>query len=252
MSNPDRDEANLVAVTGASRGIGSAIARSLAGAGYRVACLTRKGMGVEDQNTDHLAQQLIPLRCDVTDDANVRAALAQAVHQAGPLYGLVNNAGVHADGDSHTFSTESFKRVLETNVAAIFACAREAYPHLRANQGGLIVNIGSYYDHVGVPRHAAYCASKAAIGAITRCLAVEWASESIRCIDVAPGFIATDLNAPYRASDSFNRYIAKTVPVGRPGTPEEVAALVRALFDAEIPYLTGSTVYVDGGHGITL
>ena len=242
----------IIAVTGASRGIGSAIARRLATSGHVVACLSRGGKGVEDADPGDLAARLPAFQCDVTDEASVKAALAAAVESAGPLVGLVNNAGVHADGASESFPTDEFRRVLDTNVASLFACAREAFPHLKAAGGGLIVNIGSYYDRVGVPRHAAYCASKAAIGAITRCLAVEWAACQIRCVDVAPGFIATDLNARYRRSDAFNAHIAERVPVGRPGTPDEVADFVGTLFDNPIAYLTGSTLYLDGAHGIVL
>ncbi len=249
----DAGHGRLVAVTGASRGIGSAIAREFAQAGYTVACLTRKGEGVEDREVGALAAgRLRPYRCDVTDDDSVREALASAVADAGPLAGLVNNAGIHADGRSEAFATEDFRAVLNTNVAGLFAVARESYPHLVAAGGGLIVNIGSYYDHVGIPRHAAYCASKAAIGAITRCLAVEWASQNIQCVDVAPGFIGTDLNSKYMAREGFRKYIESRVPMGRPGKVEEVADVVVNLFDSQNPYLTGSTIYVDGAHGIAI
>lgn len=245
--------AKLVAVTGTSRGIGAGIARALAAAGYTVACLSRSGGGVEDHPpAPESATRLLPFACDVTQESSIGEALRAAVAAAGPLYGLVNNAGVHADGKSESFSTEAFRKVLDTNVAGTFAVAREAYPFLCESGNSLIVNIGSYYDRVGIPRHAAYCASKAAIGAITRCLAVEWADKGIRCVDVAPGFIGTDLNSKYMANESFRNYIATRVPLGRPGSVEEVASVVTMLFDHDVRYMTGNTIYVDGAHGIAI
>jgi NAD(P)-dependent dehydrogenase (short-subunit alcohol dehydrogenase family) len=128
------------------------------------------------------------------------------------------------------------------------AC-REAYPHL-AKAGGSIINIGSFFDRMGVPNNLAYCASKAAVGAITRCLAVEWAKDKIRVIDVAPGYIETDLNREHLARDKVQAWMKSRIPVGRPGTPDEVARLVAALLVEDIPFMTGETIYLDGGHGM--
>ena len=126
---------------------------------------------------------------------------------------------------------------------------RSIYPHLVKAGGGLIVNIGSFFDKVGVKRNVAYCASKAAVGAITRCLAVEWASKNIRVLNVAPGYIETDLNR-----DAFKgplrEFLAKRIPGGKHGSPEDIAKLVAALFDEDIPFLTGETIYIDGGQGM--
>lgn len=246
----------VIAVTGASRGIGSGVARQLAEAGFKVACLTRKGQGIEDANAADLptavADRLVPFACDVTDDGSVREALASSVQAAGPLLGIVNNAGIHADGPSESFETDLFRDLMNTNVAAAFAVARESFPHFKANGGGLIVNMGSYYDRVGIPRHAAYCASKAAIAGVTRVLAVEWAKHNIQCVDLAPGFIATDLNSEYMQHEGFRKYIESRVPMGRPGTVDEIAQVVVTLFEKPNPYLTGSTLYVDGAHGIAI
>ena len=90
---------------------------------------------------------------------------------------------------------------MHTNATSVVVASREVYPHLKQAGGGLIVNIGSFFDKMGVSRSVAYCASKAAIGAITRCLAVEWAADNIRVVDVAPGYIATDLNAEFREKE---------------------------------------------------
>jgi NAD(P)-dependent dehydrogenase (short-subunit alcohol dehydrogenase family) len=122
-------------------------------------------------------------------------------------------------------------------------------PHLVATGGGLIVNIGSFFELLGVVDNLAYCASKAAIGAITRCLATEWAQHGIRVLDVAPGYIETDLNREFLAKDRVKAWLSKRVPIGRPGRADEVARLVGALFAEDIPFLTGETIVIDGGQG---
>ncbi len=240
----------LIAVTGASRGIGSEIALELARRGFRVACLSRRGSGPESvYATPELARRFVNHVCDVNDEASVRKAL-QAVAGDGGLHGLVNNAGIHLDAVSHEMGTDIFERVMQTNATAVFTACREAYPHLVAAGGGLIVNIGSFFDKIGVKRNLAYCASKAAVGAMTRCLAVEWASKGIRVLDVAPGYIVTDLNRGALESGPARDYLEKRIPGRRLGTTGDVARFVAAVYCEDLPFLTGETIYVDGGQGI--
>jgi NAD(P)-dependent dehydrogenase (short-subunit alcohol dehydrogenase family) len=228
-----------IIVTGATRGIGAAIARDLAGGGARVAGLTRSGETAAGEG----------FVCNVTDEASIARAVA-AVAARGPIAGLVNNAGVYEEHKSDRISVADFERVMRTNATSAVVASREVYPHLKRVGGGLIVNIGSFFDKMGVSRSVAYCASKAAIGAITRCLAVEWASDNIRVIDVAPGYIATDLNADFREKDSVKAWIKRRIPVARPGAPEEVARQVGSLFRSDLGFLTGETIYIDGGQGM--
>lgn len=239
-----------IAVTGANRGIGAAIALALAREGYRIACLARSG-GVPDSGADPaLRQRLLGLRCDVQDEAAVGAALAQAAAGAGGLVGLVNNAGVHTTAKSADLASAEFERVMAINATAVFALARTAYPHLVRSGGGLIVNIGSFFDKMGVKRNLAYCASKAAVGAITRCLAVEWAAQNIRVVDVAPGYILTDLNREAMAAGPLREYLDKRIPGGKPGTADDVARLVASLFRENLGFLSGETIYIDGAQSI--
>lgn len=239
-----------IAVTGANRGIGAAIALALARAGYRVACLTRGG-GTPDTGADAaLAERLLPLKGDVLDEQSVRAALARAAAEAGGLVGLVNNAGLHTTAKSAELATAEFERLMAINATAVFAAAREAHPHLVRAGGGLIVNIGSFFDKLGVKRNLAYCASKAAVGAITRCLAVEWARDNIRVVDVAPGYILTDLNREVMASGPLRSYLEGRIPRGEPGTADEVARLVASLYREDLRFLSGETIYIDGAQGI--
>jgi NAD(P)-dependent dehydrogenase (short-subunit alcohol dehydrogenase family) len=248
--NEGKESGKVIAVTGASRGIGAAIAVELQRRGHTVGCLSRSGAGPEgERGKEHAADRFINVTCDVTREASVRDALARLAETAGALNGLVNNAGILRDGPSHDLPTATYEDVMATNATAAFVCSREAYPHLVRAGGGIIVNIGSFFDKVGVKRNLAYCASKAAVGAITRCLAVEWAAKGIRVIDVAPGYIETDLNREAFAGP-LRDYLAKRIPGGKHGTPADVARLVAAIYGEDIAFLNGETIYLDGGQGI--
>jgi NAD(P)-dependent dehydrogenase (short-subunit alcohol dehydrogenase family) len=228
-----------VLVTGASRGIGAAIATALDAAGYQVVGLSRSGASATGRG----------LACDVTDEAALRAAIGQAA-QGGRLIGLVNNAGAHRATPSAELSTAEFEEVMRLDATAVMVACREAYPHLKAAGGGTIVNMGSFFEKLGVPGSLAYCAAKAAVGAMTRVLAAEWARDGIRVLALAPGYIETDLNRDFLAQPKVRDWLRRRVPAGRPGTPEEVARLVALLFDPGLGFLTGETITIDGGQGM--
>jgi NAD(P)-dependent dehydrogenase (short-subunit alcohol dehydrogenase family) len=244
-------EPGIIAVTGASRGIGSAIARELARRGFTVGCLSRQGRGPQDTVVDEAtASRLIPLACDVTDESNVASVLHALAERAEGLGGVVNNAGIYHTGPSDALSLAEFEAVLRTDVLGVFTVCRAAYPHLVRRGGGMIVNLGSFFDKMGVARHLAYGAAKAAVGAMTRCLAVEWASQGITVVNVAPGYIETDFNREFLARAEVKAFMTRRIPVRRTGTADEVARLVAALFVERIGYLTGETIYIDGGQGM--
>ena len=229
-----------IIVTGASKGLGAATARALDEAGYEVVGLSRTG--------DCPAGRGIV--CDMTDEAAVKTVFTELADDPTPVAGLVNNAGAHGQSASAEIEIADYERVMALNATAVVVASREAYPLLKRAGGGLIVNMGSVFDKLGVREHLAYCVSKAAVGAITRCLAVEWAGDGISVVNVAPGYVETDFNRDFMQRDSVKRWLERRIPAGRTGTPEEVAGLVAALFDMRTPYLTGETIYLDGGHGM--
>ena len=239
---------DLIIVTGASRGIGAAIAEHLAIAGYDVGCISRSGSLPERPDASAEARaRWLPETADVTDASGLRSAIAN-IAKGRRVVGLVNNAGLHREGKSIDFTLDDWNAVMAANATSVLLGCQAIYPHL-AKAGGLIINIGSFFDKLGVKRNAAYCASKAAVGAITRVLAVEWASQVIRLLNVAPGYIVTDLNRESMAGPLL-AYLEKRIPQGRPGDADDVARVVAGLYQIDTAFLTGETIYVDGGQGM--
>jgi NAD(P)-dependent dehydrogenase (short-subunit alcohol dehydrogenase family) len=251
-SGTDMDNTGAIVVTGASRGLGAEIAAELARRGMRVACLSRTGAVPDVPDANELAQRFICLACDVSREEDLRASFQTIAAQAGGIAGLVNNAGIHSEGPSRSFATADFEQMLRVNTVSVFVASREAYPYLVDTQGGLIVNIGSFFERLGAKGSTAYCASKAAVAAITRCLAAEWGRKGITVLNVAPGYIETDINREYLNDSVQGQKVRSRIFPGRPGTPSEIARLVAALFVERIGFLTGETIYIDGGHSISL
>jgi len=241
-----------IVVTGASRGIGAEIAAELARRGRRVACLSRSGDRPQVADADALDGRFICLRCDVSREDQLRDAFTQVASGAGGIAGLVNNAGMHKDGPSRSFATADFEEMLRVNTTSVFVASREAYPYLVDGGGGLIVNIGSFFELMGAKGSTAYCASKAAVAAITRCLAAEWGRKGISVLNVAPGYIETDINRDYLHDPVHGEKVRARLFTGSPGSPADIARFVAMLFVERVGFLTGESVYIDGGHSISL
>ncbi len=246
------NEKGCIIVTGASRGIGATIAFGLASAGFDVGCLSRSGELPQINDVSaQVSQRWFAAKCDVSQEEQLESALQAIAQQSGkPLTGLVNNAGIHSQDRIEAISHREFRRVMDVNAYSILAASQAIYPHLLQNNGGLIVNIGSFFDKLGIKQHLLYCAAKAAVGAMTRCMAVEWAPKGIRALNVAPGYIMTDLNREAMQSGPLAAYLAKRIPAGKPGQAEDVGNLVTSLFVLNSPFMTGETIYIDGAHGM--
>jgi NAD(P)-dependent dehydrogenase (short-subunit alcohol dehydrogenase family) len=236
-----------VLVTGASRGIGAAIAVELAARGTVVGCVSRSG-DVPAGAADH-GDRLLPYACDVTDHARVREVVEEFAGATNGLAGLVNNAGGHADCAAADVTPEAFTAMFEANCVSALVFAQAARPHL-ARSGGVIVGMGSFFDKSGAQGSLAYAASKAALASVNRTLAVEWGHDGISTFTIAPGYIHTDLNAEWLADPETRAKVERRIPLRRIGEAGEVGRLVAALITEHVGFLTGTTIYLDGGQGV--
>jgi len=236
-------------VTGASRGIGRAIALSLAGAGAAVACAARARDQIESTAAAIEASggRARAFQLDVTNGEQIRASVQGAEAALGPIDILVNNAGVTLDKPTLEVSDEEWDQVLVTNITSMFRCARAVAPGMIARGRGKIINLGSMYGVLGVPRYAAYCASKAAVAGLTRSLAAEWARHGIQVNCLAPGYVNTDIPRAAMADPKIRERFLSKIPARRIGEPEEVATLAVYLASGASDFMTGQTVYLDGG-----
>lgn len=238
-------------VTGASRGIGRAIAHELARAGAAVVATYRSRQDEAESLVAEIADrggQAAAWQADVTDEAQVRRLVASTAHRFGRIDILVANAGVVYDQLAAVMTLDQWERVIQTNLRGPFLCIREVIPQMMARKSGSIVSISSIAaDHAG-RGHVNYVAAKGGINAMTRSLAVELAPRGIRVNAVAPGVIMTEMSK--RVRDLAGPEILAQIPLHRFGEPGDVARAVRFLVSDEASYITGEVLHVTGGLGL--
>jgi NAD(P)-dependent dehydrogenase (short-subunit alcohol dehydrogenase family) len=235
----------IVAITGGASGIGLAVARAAAAAGWQVAVADRDRAALEAARAALPAEARLG-ELDVTDEGAVERWIAEAA-DAGPLAGLVTSAGIAADVPVLETSAEQFRRILEVNVTGTFLCAKAAARRMRATGGGSIVTIASVSGMRGSKGRAAYGCSKAAVINLTQVLAVDLAADGIRANAVCPGPVETPLVARVHTPETRAHWLAH-VPQRRYGQPEEIAGAVLFLLEpAQSGYVTGAVLPVDGG-----
>ena len=232
-------------VTGASRGIGVAIARALAEGGARVAVVSRS-----EERSAAVARELpgdghLGLGCDVADSAAVDATVKQVESTLGSLDILVNNAGITKDNLLMRLKDEDWDDVLATNLKAAFLLTRSASKGMMKRRDGRIINITSVVGLTGNKGQANYAASKAGLVGLTKSVAKELASRNILCNAIAPGFIETDMTA--ELSEAVRTELTSQIALGRLGSPEDIAGVVRFLAGPAAAWITGQVLVVDGG-----
>ncbi len=237
-------------VTGGNAGIGEAIAKSFVREGAAVAITGRR-----QEELDRVVREIGPpsgrvIACagSVTDDGHARSAVAEVVQRFGAVDILINNAGVGEFGRRlHELDDDTWARVLDVNLTGVFRMTRAAIPEMLKQGRGAIINISSIASLVGIPYLPVYAASKGALDALTRAIAIDYANDGIRCNVVNPGLIATPMAAPLMANPEQLDPILAHYPIRRPGKPEEVAAMVLYLASDEAAWVTGGTFTIDGG-----
>ena len=228
-------------VTGAANGIGNAIARAADKSGYRVGVLD-----ISNDRAEEVAASLNrgeALACDVTDAEQV----AQVFAEFGEINVLVNNAGILRTGPLIDHEPTDFRRVIDTNLSAVFIVAQAAARIMRESHGGSIVNVASIVGIHPSPNSGAYAAAKAGVLALTQHMSVEWGGYGIRVNAVAPGFIDAGMSAPFYRNQAVRDRRAAAVPLGRIGSPEDVVKAVVFLASEDAAYISGETLTVDGG-----
>jgi NAD(P)-dependent dehydrogenase (short-subunit alcohol dehydrogenase family) len=247
-------EANTVIITGASRGIGAATAQLAAAHGFSVAVNYKSGHSEALEVVRSIGERggkAAAIQADIGREADILRLFAEAERELGALRGLVNNAGVTGGfARLEAVSAEALERMLAVNVTGAILCAREAIKRMSTRRGGLggaIVNISSLAARTGSPGEwVHYAASKGAIDTFTLGLAREVATEGIRVNAVAPGLVETGIHAANGEPGRLER-LKSTIPMGRPGWPEEIAAAVVWLLSPAASYVTGSILEVGGG-----
>lgn len=233
-------------VTGAARGLGLAIAQRLVAEGARVMLADVLPEG-EDRAAE-LGAFAAFVCCDVSSRVQIAAAIDATAARFGGIDGLVNNAGIAPRGDIFSETPEQFDQVIATNLTAAFHATQLAVPHLIAAGGGVIVNMSSVNALLTIPSLLAYNVAKGGLNQLTRNTAVALAPHNIRVVGIGPGTILTELakNA-VMADDAARRQILSRTPMGRAGEPAEIAAIAAFLLSDDASYITGETLYADGG-----
>lgn len=242
----------IAMVTGASRGLGRAMAIGMAGAGAHIVAIGR-----DDQSLAETAKEISAaggtstiFQIDLCDDTAVTDMVQAAIKRLGKIDILVNNAGIAPMERTTEISKAEWDRVIDTNLNAVFLLSQAVGQQMIEKKNGNIINIASVYGKMASNRSLHYCASKAAIIQMTKALALEWAPFNIRVNCIAPGFFQTDMTAKQQDSEKHYKFLVNKIPLRRFGKPEEIVGSVLFLSSAASQYVTGATLFIDGGYSI--
>ena len=242
-------EGKTALITGASKGLGRAMALALAAEGAQIALVSR-----DRQQLDKVADEVrtaggeaTVFVADVSREPDVAALEKDVTSSVGKVQILVNNAGINIRKNITDFTLEEWNRVMDTNVTSVFLMCRAFVPHMKGGGYGRILNMTSIMSHVSLPGRTAYSASKTALLGITRALALELATEGITVNGISPGPFGTEMNTAVMQNPELNAQFLSSIPLGRWGRVEEIGAMAVYLCSEDAGFITGTDILIDGG-----
>ena len=242
-----RLQSKVAIITGGGSGIGKAIAMAFAREGAKVVIAGRDSKKL-DRAASEIGPDCLAVNADVSNVGSVKKLVSAALERFKRINVLVNNAAVLLPGTAESLSDEDFDQTFAINVKGLWLMSRAVLPHMRAAAGGSIVNIGSVLSLVGARNRVAYSASKGAVMAMTKAMALDHAAENIRVNCIAPGIVETEMVARFSTDESARKQRVALHPMGRFGQPQEVASAAVFLASDESGWTTGSVVTIDGGY----
>lgn len=239
----------MAVITGASRGLGRAIALSLASAGAGLALVSRdqKKLAETAEAVRKLGAAAETFAADISQEEQVLRLEKEVMAKFSKIHILINNAGINIRKPLTEFTMGEWNQVLQTNLTGAFLMCRSFVPRMKGLGFGRVINLTSIMSHVALAGRSAYAASKAGLLGLTRALALEVASEKITVNAISPGPIATDMNAPLLQNPELNQQFISKIPLGRWGKEEEIGRLALYLCAEEAGFLTGTDIVIDGG-----
>ncbi|MEL6496797.1 MAG: glucose 1-dehydrogenase [Cyanobacteria bacterium J06623_7] len=247
-----------VLVTGATSGIGQAIAVYFMAEGANVALNYRHDVSKLDETKDLISERCrqdgicsgkaVAVEADISQESDIVRMCGETIENLGSIDILINNAGIQNSAPSHELSADDFNRVIDVNLRGAYFCAREVLKHFLARETpGIIINVSSVHEIIPRPTYVSYAMSKGAMENMTKTLALEYAPHGIRVNAIAPGATVTPINSSWTEDPQKRREVESHIPMGRVGTSAEMAAATGFLASDDAAYITGQTLFIDGG-----